>query len=243
MSSRARSTICCTGMPCGPTSWARPTTGHELFAANGELSPRPDADSLIRPLTRHHPIDALARWQEERAAAPAARTAPAHGADAVLLLRLSPQPLRQGPPRAPLVGGGIGCHGMAVLMKPENKVGTLLGLTQMGGRGRAVGRAWRRSAARTTSSRIWATARSSTPAAWPSGGRLCRGQHHLQIPLQLGRRHDRRPGRQRGPAPSPTWRGCCWLKACAGSSSPPRTPRATAARRCPEVSRSGTVTG
>ncbi len=107
--------------------------GHELFAANGELSPDQIADSLIRPLTRHHPIDALARWQEERAAHRPPVRLP-------LMVRTPyfcsgcPHNRSVKVPEGSLVGGGIGCHGMAVLMKPE-QVGTLLGLTQMGGEG------------------------------------------------------------------------------------------------------------
>jgi indolepyruvate ferredoxin oxidoreductase len=107
--------------------------GHELFAANGELSPDQIADSLIRPLTRHHPIDALARWQEERARHRPPVRLP-------LMVRTPyfcsgcPHNRSVKVPEGSLVGGGIGCHGMAVLMKPE-QVGTLLGLTQMGGEG------------------------------------------------------------------------------------------------------------
>jgi indolepyruvate ferredoxin oxidoreductase len=107
--------------------------GHELFAANGELSPDQIADALIRPLTAHHPIEPVTRWQEERAR---------HRPPLRLPLAVRTPYFCSGcphnrsvkVPEGSLVGGGIGCHGMAVLMKPE-QVGTLLGLTQMGGEG------------------------------------------------------------------------------------------------------------
>ena len=107
--------------------------GHELFAANGELSPDQIADALVRPLTEHHPIEILIRWQEERAR---------HRPPVRLPLAVRTPYFCSGcphnrsvkVPEGSLVGGGIGCHGMAVLMKPE-QVGTLLGLTQMGGEG------------------------------------------------------------------------------------------------------------
>jgi len=107
--------------------------GHELFAANGELSPDQIADSLTRPLTEHHPIEALTRWQEERATHRPPVRLP-------LMVRTPyfcsgcPHNRSVKVPEGSMVGGGIGCHGMAVLMKPE-QVGNLLGLTQMGGEG------------------------------------------------------------------------------------------------------------
>ena len=172
--------------------------GHELFAANGELSPDQIADSLIRPLTGHHPIDALDPVAGGKGGAPAARTAPAHGADAVLLLRLPPQPLRQGPRGLP---GGRGHrlsrHGRSDEARTSGHVARP---DPDGGRGRAVGghgAVQRREPHLPESGR-----RHVLPLRQPgrAGGRLFRGQHHLQDPLQLGRGHDRRPGRQRGAA-------------------------------------------
>ena len=107
--------------------------GHELFPANGELSPDQIAGALVQPLTEHHPIDALTRWQEERAHHLVPLRLP-------LAIRTPyfcsgcPHNRSVKVPEGSLVGGGIGCHGMAVLMKPQ-QVGTLLGLTQMGGEG------------------------------------------------------------------------------------------------------------
>jgi len=107
--------------------------GQELFAANGELSPDQIADSLIRPLTEHHPMDVVTRWQEDKSRHQPPLRIP-------LAVRTPyfcsgcPHNRSVKVPEGSLVGGGIGCHGMAVLMKPE-QVGTLLGLTQMGGEG------------------------------------------------------------------------------------------------------------
>ena len=59
------------------------------------------------------------------------------------------------------------------------------------------GSARRPSPTRRTSSRTWATAPTSTPAAGDPRRRRGQRQHHLQDPLQRRRRHDRRPAARR----------------------------------------------
>jgi indolepyruvate ferredoxin oxidoreductase len=107
--------------------------GHELFSPSGELDPLTVARGLRRRL-----VDVI-------------------GAEADARLSVLPEPRRPRPslallPRTPafcsgcphntstkvtdnsLVGAGIGCHAMVVLMRPD-QVGDVIGVTQMGGEG------------------------------------------------------------------------------------------------------------
>jgi indolepyruvate ferredoxin oxidoreductase len=102
--------------------------GSALFSSFGEL----DSDAVVAGLARHL----------ERAGV--AVTAPARPRRERIMLPLAPRtpyfcsgcPHNSSTKVAPgtLVGGGIGCHAMVLLM-PEEQVGTVTGLSQMGGEG------------------------------------------------------------------------------------------------------------
>ena len=109
--------------------------GRILFPANGDLDADAVAFGLARVLGRHVSVPALEAWRGHHVE----RAAPADGQQA-LIVRTPffcsgcPHNRSVKVPDGALVGGGIGCHGMAVLMKPA-QVGNIMGLTQMGGEG------------------------------------------------------------------------------------------------------------
>jgi indolepyruvate ferredoxin oxidoreductase len=109
--------------------------GGILFPANGDLDADAVALALARVLGSHGSIPALEAWREHHVKG----AAPADGEQA-LIVRTPffcsgcPHNRSVKVPDGALVGGGIGCHGMAVLMKPA-QVGNIMGLTQMGGEG------------------------------------------------------------------------------------------------------------
>ena len=126
------------GGPAQPAvTGKRDADGSELLPAYGEL----DADTILGPLRRRMTARGIAAPPDPRRAPP-----PAHPP---LLPLVSPSPL---PGRVPyfcsgcphnsstkplpgtLVGGGIGCHALVLLMD-ESQAGTVTGLSQMGGEG------------------------------------------------------------------------------------------------------------
>ena len=103
-----------------------------------------------------------------------------------------------------LVGGGIGCHAMVAFM-PEEQVGEVIGLCQMGGEGGAVdGHRAVRDAAAPRAEHRRRHLRPLRQPRHPGRGGLGR-EHHLQAAAQLGRRDDRRPagGRRAAGRPAP----------------------------------------
>jgi indolepyruvate ferredoxin oxidoreductase len=108
----------------------RDAAGAEMFRASGDL----DADAVAAGLARaldHYGIAPVQAW--------AAR--PARERVQLQLLPRTPYFCSGCPhnsstkvPEGSLVGAGIGCHAM-VLVMPEAQVGTVTGLTQMGGEG------------------------------------------------------------------------------------------------------------
>ena len=139
-----------------------------------------DAAGAARPADRGPPADPARATLARRSSARAARTTRSTEA-----------------PDGTLVGAGIGCHTMVMLMDPSASA-TSPASRRWATRARS-GSASRRSSSATTSSRTSATARSSTPASLAiRGRRRRRRQHHLQAALQRHRRDDRRPG-CRGP--------------------------------------------
>jgi len=106
----------------------RDRDGSPLFSSFGEL----DADAVAVGLARHLELAGVAV------------TAPAQPRRERIMLPLAPRtpyfcsgcPHNSSTKVAPgtLVGGGIGCHAMVLLM-PEEQVGTVTGLSQMGGEG------------------------------------------------------------------------------------------------------------
>ena len=107
--------------------------GAALFAADGEL----DADSIAAGLARRlgtlPGFATVTAWQ-------AARAAPRTPALLPLVARTPyfcsgcPHNTSTKVPGDSLVGGGIGCHALVLMMTPDT-VGTVVGLTQMGGEG------------------------------------------------------------------------------------------------------------
>jgi indolepyruvate ferredoxin oxidoreductase len=100
--------------------------GSPLFASVGEL----DADSVADALARHFEpagIPTRARPPRERVMLPLAQRMPyfCSGCPHNSSTKVAP---------GTLVGGGIGCHAMVAFM-PEEQVGEVIGLCQMGGEG------------------------------------------------------------------------------------------------------------
>jgi indolepyruvate ferredoxin oxidoreductase len=117
------------GGPARPAvTGKRDADGSELIPAYGEL----DADSIIGPL-RHR---MTARGIEAAAAPPAADgrvTLPLVGR-VPYFCSGCPHNSSTKPLPGTLVGGGIGCHALVLLMD-ESQAGTVTGLSQMGGEG------------------------------------------------------------------------------------------------------------
>jgi len=104
----------------------RSRDGSALFAAVGEL----DADSVADGLARHLApagIPVKSRPPRERVMLPLAQRMPyfCSGCPHNSSTKVAP---------GTLVGGGIGCHAMVAFM-PEEQVGDVIGLCQMGGEG------------------------------------------------------------------------------------------------------------
>jgi len=104
----------------------RSRDGSPLFAAVGEL----DGDSVADALARHFEpagIPTVTRPPRERVVLPLAQRMPyfCSGCPHNSSTRVAP---------GTLVGAGIGCHAMVAFM-PEERVGEVIGLCQMGGEG------------------------------------------------------------------------------------------------------------
>jgi len=104
----------------------RSRDGSPLFAATGEL----DGDSVADALARHFEpagIPTITRPARERVLLPLAQRMP-------YFCSGCPHNSSTKVPPGTLVGGGIGCHAMVAFM-PEERVGEVIGLCQMGGEG------------------------------------------------------------------------------------------------------------
>lgn len=103
--------------------------GRTLFTELGELDPDGIAAGLARILPAGiPPVDAYrARRRRERIAVPLLARTP-------YFCSGCPHNSSTKVPEGTLVGAGIGCHTMALFMEP-GQVGTVLGVTQMGGEG------------------------------------------------------------------------------------------------------------
>ena len=122
------------GTPSAPRVTGKTTPeGTALFAADGVL----DADSIAAGLTRrlaHRPGFALvAAWQAARA--------PQRTPALLPLVTRTPYFCSGCPhnsstkvPQGLVVGAGIGCHSLVLMMTPDT-IGDVIGLTQMGGEG------------------------------------------------------------------------------------------------------------
>ncbi|ADJ47603.1 indolepyruvate ferredoxin oxidoreductase [Amycolatopsis mediterranei S699] len=103
--------------------------GRTLFTELGELDPDGIAAGLARILPAGiPPVDAYrGRRRRERIAVPLLARTP-------YFCSGCPHNSSTKVPEGTLVGAGIGCHTMALFMEPD-QVGTVLGVTQMGGEG------------------------------------------------------------------------------------------------------------
>lgn len=109
--------------------------GEELFAAYGELDADAIALGLARRLVDHAGTEAAHDWlarrreqySRERLQLPLIQRTP-------YFCSGCPHNTSTKPQTESIVGGGIGCHAMVLLMDPK-QVGNVLGLTQMGGEG------------------------------------------------------------------------------------------------------------
>ncbi|MBR7834550.1 indolepyruvate ferredoxin oxidoreductase family protein [Actinospica durhamensis] len=128
------------GLPDAPAVYGKhDAQGRTLFATPGELDPDAVAAGLARVLggRAQAPIAPVEAWLALHANVPAQRRGPI----ALPLLPRTPHFCSGCPhnastkvPEGTVVGAGIGCHTMTVLMRPE-QVGAIVGLTQMGGEG------------------------------------------------------------------------------------------------------------
>ncbi|WP_431815874.1 indolepyruvate ferredoxin oxidoreductase family protein [Gordonia jacobaea] len=109
--------------------------GSTLFSRFGELDVDAVTLGLATRLARHHHLDAAQAWLDEHNARRSSTRI-----DLPLAVRTpyfcSGCPHNSSTKVSPgtLVGGGIGCHAMVLLMDPD-QVGDIAGVTQMGGEG------------------------------------------------------------------------------------------------------------
>lgn len=118
----------------------RQPDGSALFSPYGELDPDAVATGLAARLTHYEDFPSVERWQQQRQDARRS----GRGRIDLPLVPLTPRtpyfcsgcPHNSSTktPEGSLVGAGIGCHAM-VLMMDEKQTGTVSGLTQMGGEG------------------------------------------------------------------------------------------------------------
>jgi indolepyruvate ferredoxin oxidoreductase len=107
--------------------------GTEMFAAYGELGPDTISAALAARILVHMDVASVIAWQDSHKPRSPRTTLP-------LAVRTPyfcsgcPHNSSTRAPKGSLVGAGIGCHGLAMLMNPE-VVGDIVGLTQMGGEG------------------------------------------------------------------------------------------------------------
>ncbi|WP_410663908.1 indolepyruvate ferredoxin oxidoreductase family protein [Amycolatopsis sp. lyj-84] len=105
--------------------------GRTLCTELGELDPDAVARVLAGRLTEHHEIPSVTAWRgrrrSERISVPLLTRTP-------YFCSGCPHNSSTKVPEGTVVGGGIGCHAMALFMEPE-QVGDVVGLTQMGGEG------------------------------------------------------------------------------------------------------------
>jgi indolepyruvate ferredoxin oxidoreductase len=118
------------GIPGAPSVTGKQDPhGARLFSDVGELDPSAAVAGLRRRLRDNgFPVQSTQDAKRpERIVLPLAARTP-------YFCSGCPHNSSTKPPEGALVGGGIGCHAMVLLM-PEEQVGTVTGLTQMGGEG------------------------------------------------------------------------------------------------------------
>jgi indolepyruvate ferredoxin oxidoreductase len=107
--------------------------GAKLFAADGELDADLIAAGLARRLGTVPEFTTVRAWRS-RQALPRPATQLPLAARTPYFCSGCPHNSSTKVPEGSLVGGGIGCHALVLMMEPE-AVGDVVGLTQMGGEG------------------------------------------------------------------------------------------------------------
>jgi indolepyruvate ferredoxin oxidoreductase len=107
--------------------------GTELLPAHGELGPEPIASALAARIQFHGELPSVTAWLSRRRPG-GPRTMLPLAVRTPYFCSGCPHNSSVKTPEGSLVGGGIGCHALALLMNPD-LVGDVMGLTQMGGEG------------------------------------------------------------------------------------------------------------
>ncbi|NMO93610.1 indolepyruvate ferredoxin oxidoreductase family protein [Actinomycetospora sp. TBRC 11914] len=124
------------GRPGAPAVHGKRDDAGVLFAEHGDLDPDAVAVGLARRLLAHGDVPSVQAWDARRRSRRTRIDLPIAGANRQPFY-CSGCPHNTSTTSAPegsLVGAGIGCHTMVMLM-PESQVGGVTGLTQMGGEG------------------------------------------------------------------------------------------------------------
>jgi len=108
--------------------------GAKLFPAHGELDADLIAAGLARILGRYPEFTTVSAWQAKQQGFRRPVTSLPLVSRTPYFCSGCPHNSSTKVPEGSLVGGGIGCHALVLLMEPE-AVGDVVGLTQMGGEG------------------------------------------------------------------------------------------------------------
>ena len=201
------------GRPTGRASSASSTRpGNPLVPSHGELDAGLDRAARRRrdsPRVRC-PSRCAARMGDARRASPRVPATRLPWRAPPSSAGLPAQHARTVVPEGSMVGGGIGCHTMAMLM--DRSVGSSAS-PRWAARARS-GSAWRRSPRRRTCSRTSVTARFFHSGMLAIKAAVAAGrEHHLQDALQLRGRDDGRAAGRRARCRCPRWRTSCSRKA------------------------------
>lgn len=126
------------GQPDAPAVYGkRGPSGQELLRADADLPPRVIAQAIAPRIVAHLPIDSVTSWLRESATPkqPARLLLPVVNRTPFFCSGC-PHNRSTAVPAGSLVGAGIGCSALASFM-PEERVGNVVGLCQMGGEGAA----------------------------------------------------------------------------------------------------------